>query len=81
MYGCSNAANARMPCLFCNLERVKDVNGKKHWANDPRSGATPNRDNQNVGPDGQTMNEDATWKPILPIPLKRVHFCTLHAFV
>ena len=30
---------------------------------------------------GNWVPKDTNWDPILPIPLSRVHFCTLHAFV
>jgi len=28
IYGCSNVANAKKPCLFCELERLTDDKGK-----------------------------------------------------
>ena len=44
MYGYSNVANARMPCLFCMHERITDANGKKSWTNEARVGGAPTRD-------------------------------------
>lgn len=81
MYGCSNAANAKMPCLFCMRERITDANGKKCWANEARVGGAPTRDAMVLGANGDMVYKDEKWDPVLPIPLTRVHFCTLHAFV
>ena len=74
MYGCSNAANARMPCLFCKRERKTDANGKKSWANEGRVGGAPTRDAMVPGANGDMVYEDEKWDPVLPIPLTRVHF-------
>ena len=74
MYGCSNAANAKMPCLFCMRERITDANGKKSWANEARVGGAPTRDAMVPGANGDMVYEDEKWDPVLPIPLMRVHF-------
>ena len=80
MYGVSNAANAKFPCLYCMHGRTKESSGRNVWDNGIGNNAAPSRDGMlRVG--GDWVPKDVNWDPILPIPLSRVHFCTLHAFV
>lgn len=81
MYGYSNVGNAKMPFLFCMRQMVVDGNGRKHWVNEGRFGGAPTWDAQVEDANGDMRCVDETWDPVLPIPLKRVHFCTLHTFV
>ena len=78
MYGLSNTANANFPCLYCMHGRTKESLGI--WDNGTGNSATPLCDGK-VRVGGDLVPKDANWDPILPIPLARVHFCTLHAFV
>lgn len=83
LYGLKHGANAKHSCIYCNQERTKPVVGtvagatseakrRKHtwhgglFASNIRSNPSP-------------IVEESRWKPILPIPLERVHICTLHA--
>ena len=76
MFGISQGAMAKYPCLYCMAERGVSKGGKeREWkyvnANSNRRQA-PNRDAPGVDPN---------WDPILAIPLIRVHICVLHALV
>jgi hypothetical protein len=84
MYGLKMGANSLHSCIFCNQERVKSVVGtiaqasasmtsrKCTWSNglfSKQISAEPILD----------VDFQGRWKPILAIPLDRVHVCTLHA--
>ena len=76
MFGISQGAMAKFPCLYCMAKRGVSKGGKeREWkyvnANNNRRQA-PNRDAPGVDPN---------WDPILAIPLIRVHICVLHALV
>lgn len=80
MYGVSNAANAKFPYLYCMHGWTKESLGKNVWDDGTGNTTAPSRDDR-VRIGGNWVPKDANWDPILPIPLARVHFCTLHAFV
>lgn len=71
MYGISGGANCRHPCLYC-----MDGMGSHEWCNTKFVGRPPNR--HSVAP-SRFKNIETIWDPILPIHLKNVHICTLHA--
>lgn len=80
MFGLSNAANAKFPCIYCMQTRKKGKDGKKEWIAKTGQQAAPTRD-QKVMKNGVLVPVDPNWHPILEIPLTRVHFCTLHCMV
>lgn len=79
MFGISNAANARFPCLYGMCSRKKTKNGKE-WNIETSKRGAPTRDNF-ISHLGKLVREDPNWDPILDISLKRVHFCTMHALI
>ena len=65
MYGVSNAANAKFPCLYCMHGRTKESSGRNVWDNGTANNAAPSRDGMmRVG--GDWVPKDANWDPILP---------------
>jgi len=83
LYGLKHGANAIHSCIYCNQQRTKSVVGttasatsearrrKYTWHGGLFAG--------NVTAKPISTDGEPRWKPILPIPLERVHICTLHA--
>ena len=83
LYGLKHGANATYSCIYCNQQRTKPVLGtvasataearrRKHtWHGGLFVG--------NVLCKPHAIDRESRWKPILPIPLERLHICTLHA--
>ncbi|GAQ93477.1 hypothetical protein KFL_015640020 [Klebsormidium nitens] len=75
LYGTSSGANAKFACIYCLQQRK---NGSWGRACACPQGEPPDRDSQeNVAKQGGVGGGE--WDPILPIPLTRVHMCTMHA--
>jgi hypothetical protein len=88
MYGLQHGANAKHPCIYCLQEKApkealgSDVAAKRaakerqqpSWKGGLFSSHFP------AEPTRGTV-QDVVFDPILPIPLSRVHICTLHANV
>lgn len=73
LYGCKSGPNATYSCLYCMLKRE---NGQwKGGACKAKQHLPPDRDSD---ANAATQGSD-NWDPILPIPLSRVHICTMHA--
>lgn len=84
MYGLKHGANCLQTCIYCNQERSKPVvttaaqavmtlsKKTQSWSGGLFS--TSVHAKPLIG--ARALNR---WKPILPIPLNRVHICTLHA--
>ena len=73
MYNIGHGANAKHSCIYCMHTRKKEKSPSGGWSNgimSCRQDMPPNRENL-----------DKNIDHILPIPLTRVHICTLHAFV
>lgn len=71
MFGISGGANSKYPCLYCMASM-----GTKEWCNTSNVGRPPTRNNL----ESQKFDKkNMIWDPILPILLKNVHICTLHA--
>jgi hypothetical protein len=84
MYGLSGGAMSKFACVYCNQERQKSVVVSAPTASLVAKSRAKNNWNGglfarsvSMGP-AEVGNRDR-WKPILPIPLERVHICTLHA--
>lgn len=86
MYGLKHGPSSKMNCIYCEQERNKPVVGnaasssqaataraKSHW----HGGLFASR----IRAKPCDVSSHDRWKPILPIPLTRVHICTLHAQV
>ena len=73
MYNVGHGANAKHSCIYCMHTRKKEKVPSGGWSN----GVTSCR--QDLSPNRDEMDKNIN--PILPIPLTRVHICTLHAFV
>jgi hypothetical protein len=69
MYNISHGANAMHSCLYCMKKKQKD----RSWNGGILSC------HQNLPPNRDQL--DPNLDAVLPIPLIRVHMCTLHAFV
>lgn len=81
MYGLSMGANNPFSCIYCNQQRCKSMIGTIEQAE------TVMKEKQKYswshGLFSNTVDASPTigherWKPVLPIPLDRVHICTLH---
>ena len=70
LFGCDTGASAKLTCLYC-MSSQKTQKGGLQWENGILSC------DQRLAPDRD--KKDSKWDPILPIPLERVHICTLHA--
>jgi hypothetical protein len=85
MYGLSHGACAKQSCIYCLQERVKPTIGtmeqaatifsKRATTLDYGLFSTRHAAKPVIGVAGK-----GRWKPILAIPMDRVHMCTLHAF-
>lgn len=86
MYGLKHGANSLMSCIYCNQERlqpfvgtVQDATqaaqkrGKATWGGGLFARGVPSKP--------VNMRTHSRFKHVLPIPLTRVHICTLHAQV
>jgi hypothetical protein len=85
MYGLSHGACSTYNCIYCSQERVKLVVGteaqaltafaKKSsgWGGGLFCSKIPAKPVIGAASHGR-------WKPVLPIPMDRVHMCTFHAF-
>lgn len=83
LYNLKHGANAKYSCIYCNQERTKPVVGTaKDAAKEARKRKHTWRGGlfaDNVREKPVAIDNESRWKPILPIPLERVHICTLHA--
>lgn len=86
MYGLQSGPSCAMNCIYCEQKRAKPTVGTASQA----SAAIRKRGKPNwvgglfansVEPEPCDMRAHTRWRPILPIPLQRVHICTLHALV
>lgn len=86
MYGLQSGPACAMNCIYCEQKRIKPTVGTASQA----SAAIRGRAKANwagglfassVAAQPCDMMASARWRPILPIPLSRVHICTLHAQV
>lgn len=86
MYGLGHGANAPNSCIYCMQQRTKP----QHGTNQSAAQASRARVKHtwegglfaaSVSAKPVDMRDHSRWKPILPIPLTRVHICTLHAQV
>ena len=85
MYGLKHGANSLHTCIFCNQERKKTIvtNAREAMLTIAKSTSS-----WNGGLMARCIHakpllgvcQMGRWNPILPIPLTRVHICTLHAF-
>ena len=86
MYGLKSGLGCRMHYTYCEQKRTKATKGtttqahatikvrsKNTWEGGLFAGSTPEKP--------CNINMHGRWWPILPIPLSRVHICTLHAQV
>jgi hypothetical protein len=85
MYGLSHGANAKHCCMYCLQKRVKPMVGNIAEAEALFSKRSQSWDgglfSTNIASKPVTgAAAAARWKPVLPIPMDRVHMCTLHAF-
>ena len=76
--------NAKSSCMYCNQKKSKNVITTKAQAVVTAKKRTPGWAGglfaKDIGADPLSGVASATrWKPIFPIPLQCVHFCTLHA--
>lgn len=72
MFGMCGGANTKYPCIYC----MAGGTGDKGWTKETDIGKPPSRNLVNLSKFPIT---DMIWNPILPIQLKNVHICTLHA--
>jgi len=84
MYGLSHGANTKLCCIYCNQERTKTIVTT-------HAGAVAALQKRGLSWEGGLFSNQhhgkpvidgvaaARWKPIFPIPMDRVHICTLHA--
>ena len=86
MYGLQSGPSCTMNCIYCDQKRIKPTvgtasqanaaiksRGKANWVGGLFSSSVPE--------EPCDMTTSTRWRPILPIPLSRVHICTLHALV
>lgn len=81
MYGLSMGANSLHSCVYCCQERARPILGTTTDLNSRKCTWHEGLFSKKVV--GKPLLGDATlgqWRPILDIPLDRVHICTLHAF-
>lgn len=71
MFGVCGGANTSYPCLYCMAST-----GKENWIAQNEVGASPSRHLVDLSKYPKSLN---IWEPVLPIELKNVHICTLHA--
>jgi hypothetical protein len=86
MYGLQTGPTSAMNCIYCEQKRIKPTVGTASQANVAirargKAKWVGGLFATNVAEEPFDMNASARWKPILPIPLSRVHICTLHAQV
>lgn len=84
MYGLKMGANGQS-CVYCNQDRVKPVVGTTIQAsaamNSRKCSWHDGLFSKKISAKPLTRKSTSgRWKPILDIPMDRVHFCTLHAF-
>jgi hypothetical protein len=84
MYGLKLGANSLQSCIYCNHKQVKPIVSTV-------AQATTAAKNRKITWEGGLFSLEVVakpltgsetngrWKPILPIPLDRVHICTMHA--
>jgi len=84
LYGLQSGPNATFCCIYCNQDKNKKsvltakeaetVADKRHptWTGGLFTDSIP------ANP-VQLGEEQSHWRPILPVPLDRVHICTMHA--
>ena len=70
LFGCDIGASTKLTCLYC-MSSEKTQKASLQWNNVILSC------DQCIAPDRD--KKDSKWDLILPIQLKRVHICTLHA--
>lgn len=86
MYGLGHGACAKHRCIYCSQAGQKTVIGTAEEARTAfgkRGGSTWEGGLFSSTVQSKPVSGGAAlarWKPILPIPLVRVHICTLHAF-
>lgn len=73
LFGCKGGANAKYACLYCLLQWAKGQ--WKGGACKCAQHKPPERDSAA----SVKRQRPEKWDPILPIPLERVHLCTMHA--
>jgi len=84
LYGLSNGANAKHCCIYCMQEKKKIVIRTESDAILSQKKRTPTWSGgvfaSNISSKPVSLGSfPDRWKPIIPIPLERVHICTLHA--
>jgi len=84
VYSLDQGANAKFSCIYCNQERTKLVIGTTQDANALMNQRSKHSKKEGVfskSVSAKPLSSVATlnrWRPIFPIPLDRVHICTLH---
>lgn len=72
MFGMCGGANTKYPCIYCMAGGM----GKADWTAESEIGKPPSRHLVNLS---RYPSTEMIWNPVLPIELKNVHICTLHA--
>lgn len=85
LYGLSSGANATHCCIYCLQKKTKSVITTEAAARIASLKRTPTWEGGLFasGISNKPINQTTSigrWKHVLPIPLERVHICTLHAF-
>ena len=84
MYGLQHGANCKYACIYCLQDKTKPTIVTQAQAT---TSMTRRSSSWNGGLFSSSVYEKpivgaqtlTRWKPIFPIPLNRVHICTLHA--
>lgn len=84
LYGLSSGANSTYCCIYCEQRKVKPVISTESNARQAAQRRTPTWEGglfaSGVASKQVSLTSSDRWRPVLPIPLERVHICTLHTF-